>query len=201
MSGDEAERDSEVDEAKRAVWRRAAAIAQQVYDEDRASGAPALDVKHRIEEEAGLARGGGALFISGWMEEIHNLAVEKGWWDAKGVSEANAETLSVMIGLMHIELSRQLEAVREGKAWVENPVFDVERLLQRATRMSAEQRDIVSKLALVHSELSEAIEAIEADSEEMYLVNNKPEGGVVEAVDAVIRIFDPWGRRGRIWSA
>lgn len=51
---------------------------------------------------------------------------------------------------------------------------------------------IASKMALVHAEISEALEEVRKgeDYYKMYLDGKKPEGMVVELADAVIRILE-----------
>jgi NTP pyrophosphatase (non-canonical NTP hydrolase) len=49
---------------------------------------------------------------------------------------------------------------------------------------------ILAKLALVHSEVSEAVECARCGLLEWYEEDGKPEGMVVELADAVIRIAD-----------
>jgi len=51
---------------------------------------------------------------------------------------------------------------------------------------------ILAKLALIHSEVSEAIEAVRIDGDIIlpYKENGKPEGAAIELADAVIRILD-----------
>ncbi len=77
------------------------------------------------------------------QEEIHSLAVEKGWWE------------------------------------------------------NAERNIIPEKLALIHSEISEALEAYRIGEMETYHdTNGKPEGFGVELADAIIRIYDLAGWLG-----
>jgi NTP pyrophosphatase (non-canonical NTP hydrolase) len=45
-------------------------------------------------------------------------------------------------------------------------------------------------IALMHSELSEAVEEIRKDKPEFYMEEEKPEGWGVELADCVIRIMD-----------
>lgn len=49
---------------------------------------------------------------------------------------------------------------------------------------------ILAKLALVHSEVSESVEAARVGELEMHVKDGKPEGMAVELADAVIRILD-----------
>ena len=54
--------------------------------------------------------------------------------------------------------------------------------------------EIGTSVALIHSELSEALEAARRDEcKEMYINLGKPEGFIVELADAVIRIADLCG--------
>jgi hypothetical protein len=55
------------------------------------------------------------------------------------------------------------------------------------------QRPVLECLVLVHSEISEAVEAYRDSRMNMEVVNGKPEGLVVELADAVIRIADLCG--------
>lgn len=52
------------------------------------------------------------------------------------------------------------------------------------------ERDIAEIYALIHSELSEALEEYRSGKEMIYYVDGKPEGIAVELADAVIRILD-----------
>lgn len=55
--------------------------------------------------------------------------------------------------------------------------------------------NLPEKLALIHSEISEALEEYRNDPDQMYYVsNNKPEGIAVELADAIIRILDLCGK-------
>lgn len=139
--------------------------------------------------------------IDEWAREVHALAVEKGWWQEDDSDEAVQVRVDLAaIALMHLELSKELELYREGKAGgngvgQEDEEFDPYELLEQ---LSEEQVDILSRLALIHSEISEAVEAVIAGQLEriggaLGDQQPKPEGMVVELGDAVIRSMDLCG--------
>ncbi len=57
-----------------------------------------------------------------------------------------------------------------------------------------EGRSFGEIVALIHSELSEALEEHREDDEMFYIKDSKPEGKGVELVDAIIRILDYMGK-------
>ena len=94
--------------------------------------------------------------INEWVKEVHEYALEKGWWDE--VNTAKCPNC---------------------KSEVSYPRPDSE------------------ALALIHSEVSEAIEDNRIGSFEIaFEENGKPIGEVTELVDILIRIFDYAGKKG-----
>jgi NTP pyrophosphatase (non-canonical NTP hydrolase) len=79
-------------------------------------------------------KGDYSLNISELQKSIHQLAIEKGWWE--------------------------------------------------------KDREIPELLCLIHSEISEALEAYRVKGLENWIENGKPEGVAVELADAIIRILD-----------
>ena len=60
-----------------------------------------------------------------------------------------------------------------------------------------EPRSFGDLIALIHSEISEALEeSRKYDPAKVYYVDGKPEGSFVELADCCIRIFDACGRYG-----
>lgn len=60
------------------------------------------------------------------------------------------------------------------------------------------QRSLAEQIALMHSELSEALEEVrQQNPRPFYLKGDKPEGWAVELADVVIRIMDTCGKYGQ----
>lgn len=148
--------------------------------------------------------GYGSKSITDWQDECHATAVRKGWWpDKLSPLEESARELLARIAIEHMNLSRRLEAIRSDS---ETPAdLDTVRIVRR---LGAEKVDDLAKMALIHSEVTEAVEAILANdykqtgggyrdpkTGETLETISKPEGAVVELADVVIRIMDWCGRK------
>lgn len=75
------------------------------------------------------------------------------------------------------DLCVRSHALAVGKGWYED-------------RDVADVNVRLALVALIHSELSEAVEAIRSGEPPYHEVNGKPEGACVELADAMIRIAD-----------
>lgn len=84
------------------------------------------------------------------------------------------------------------------------PRYDLTSLAYMAYSLAAskgfwdDEPNLGEKIALIHSELSEALEEVRAGHapDEVYWVDGKPEGLPIELADAVIRIADLCGHYG-----
>lgn len=72
------------------------------------------------------------------------------------------------------ELQQYAHATARAKGWYDDPA----------------ERNFGEVIALMHSELSEALEAWREGQDDVRSVNGKPEGIAVELIDCVIRILD-----------
>ena len=73
------------------------------------------------------------------------------------------------------QLQQYAHATARAKGWYEGDLAD---------------RNFGEVIALMHSELSEALEAWRKGQDDVRSINGKPEGVAVELVDCVIRILD-----------
>lgn len=148
--------------------------------------------------------GYGSKSIQDWQDDCHAVAVKKGWWPSDLTErEYDVRFELARIAVQHMNLSFRLEAHRRG-----DPVPELVAAEVFLLDASSETIDNLAKMALIHSEVSEAVEAIldgklkmegggftgpEGSDGKPTIV--KPEGAVVELADVVIRIMDWCGRR------
>ena len=79
--------------------------------------------------------------------------------------------------------------------------MDINKLIEKSHNIAIskgwwdKEREIPELIALIHSELSEALEEYRvSENLDIRYENNKPEGFVVELADVLIRIFDLSGK-------
>jgi NTP pyrophosphatase (non-canonical NTP hydrolase) len=87
------------------------------------------------------------------------------------------------------EMQAEAHQTSKSKGWYEGACY-------RGGTVDPSRINVLEKLALVHSEVSEAVEAWRDCRVKLNLVNGKPEGVVVELADVVIRIGDLCGALG-----
>lgn len=139
--------------------------------------------------------------IRDWQYEVHKTARNKGWWDPQSPAEQQVAQDLAIITLLHRNLSAEVEALRKGEAPPSKKITR-EQAEQTVRAMHSARVLMLSKLALIHSEVSEAAESI-YDSEwvasydlQYAESSKKPEGLLSELADVVIRCFDLAGYLG-----
>jgi hypothetical protein len=138
--------------------------------------------------------------IQQWQADAHELAVLKGWYEEPTKEQRAAKVTMAKIAVMHLNLSAVLEHHRDPKPSLFGPdQLETDVVLEQ---LDESQIDALARIALMHSELSEAVDCvINGDYEQTggrgqtllgVLCDDytKPEGMVVELADVVIRILD-----------
>ncbi len=133
--------------------------------------------------------------IRDWQYEVHKTAKNKGWWDPQSPAEQQVAQDLAIITLLHRNLSADVEALRKGESPPSKKIT-YEQAEQTVRAMHPARVLMLSKLALIHSEVSEAAESI-YDSEWVASYDlqyaegsKKPEGLLSELADVVIRCLD-----------
>jgi hypothetical protein len=133
--------------------------------------------------------------IKEWQDEAHALSKAKGWWDEMTEEERDAAKKLAGIALMHLGLSAQLEAVR--KRGSPPPMLTHHAIVMEVESLSPLRIQQLSKLSLIHSEVSEAVGCVvEGDYDDRTSASGKPEGLGAEVADIAIRCFDFCGGYG-----
>lgn len=115
--------------------------------------------------------------ITQYVEEAHQNAVNKGWWD-------EPRSVAECIALIHSEASEALEDIRNGKRpdeeWYEGN--------RDAIDYESDEDGIVSSVIMVNADGSRGIASSQINS------CWKPCGVPSELADIIIRVFDLAGR-------
>lgn len=127
------------------------------------------------------------------QENVHDWAEGKGWNDPAIIDpDADPTPIEISlasIALIHLELSNELERIRKGEPtsdFLNNLVVSIP-AVERVEGINAIK--VLAKLALVHSEVSEATGAVLAKQAKPTIVDGKPEGLGSEIADAHIRLL------------
>lgn len=125
------------------------------------------EAEERLDRESGF-RG----YFRAIQQKTHATAVEKGWWD-----DTEAYGSAVEIAYFHADLSEALDMHRKGK-W---KLID-----DKKPSADPKHRYVAQKIALVHSEISEALVGYLNPSDKIEGFTSMEE----ELADAVIRMMD-----------
>lgn len=115
-----------------------------------------------------LHEGEAKMNINEFAKEVHQNAVEHGWWD-------ESRTVGEIIALCHSELSEALEEYRAGRPMIWYQCLSTDQVVPCVKERCPDWKYGVCE-----------IDAIE----------KKPEGIAVELADCIIRILDYLGKEG-----
>jgi|SRR6478609_4069627 len=127
------------------------------------------------------------------QEQVHTWAEEKGWTDPEilnpDADPTPTEERLAQIALIHLQLSNELELIRKGEpssGFLETIAVSLPPIA-RVEGVNAIK--VLSKLALVHSEVSEGVDAVLKGVIKTTVVDGKPEGLGSETADVHIRLL------------
>lgn len=135
------------------------------------------------------------------QEQVHTWAEEKGWTDPEimnpDADPTPTELRLATIALIHLALSNELELIRKGEPTAGFLDSISVSLPQLGRVEGVNVIKVLSKLALVHSEVSEATEAVINGVIKSTVVDGKPEGLGTEMADTHIRLLQLAGMLGQ----
>lgn len=129
------------------------------------------------------------------QKEVSENNKKAGWWERKPELKSLEEE-AVKIVLMHMILSEQLEKVRRGEyVNFEKILMEISNLKDKniSHSINEETSFLLTKISLMHSELSEACDYIIKPEKDKHLVQH--EGEAVELSDLFLRLLDYCGHR------
>jgi hypothetical protein len=132
------------------------------------------------------------------QEQVHDWAESKGWNDPD-ITNPTAHSTPIerslaLIAMLHLALSEELELIRKGKP----PSDRLDKMGEHAgiaafppseSYCGVQAIKVLAKLALVHSEVSEAVGAVLAGHIKTTVLDGKPEGLGTEIADTHIRLL------------
>lgn len=135
------------------------------------------------------------------QQQVYEWAESKGWNDP-AILDPKADPTPVeqqlaVIALIHLRLSEELELIRKGEppnGFLESIVVSLPAV---QTVEGCNVIKVLAKLALVHSEVSEATEALLEGKLKTEVVDGKPEGFPTEVADTHVRLLHLSGMLGQ----
>lgn len=134
--------------------------------------------------------------INDLQNELHKQSADAGWW--KDHKPLDSEYEALRIAQMHFVLSEALDIIRKGGEVKGEDLIEALRFVTKLERkdlnIAPEKVILATKLALLHSEISEAFGGLSTDAMDKHLPHRTEVE--VEMADALIRLLDFTGRLG-----